>query len=869
MTTAGWPLTLWAAASLLIMTASGAAAANPSPPRNGERFVEGELLVKFRGGARGPAAQAAQDNFKHEVKRRFDQLGWQCIRFPRGLTREQALAKYRQHPDVLAVEPNYVFHSRLADAGDGFAPNDPRSNEQWALAKIGATNAWGLTTGSTNVVVAVLDSGVRYTHEDLSANMWRNPNEIPGNGIDDDGNGYIDDIYGIDAVSQDSDPVDERISFVHHGTACASIIGAVGNNGLGVAGVNWSVQVMALRLGASSNFIASAWIIECFEYVLAMKNRGVNIRVTSNSYGGDDAPSLAVREAIDAAGNAGVLNVFAAGNSTRDMDVACDYPACFRLPGMINVAASDQADNLATFSNYGATNVDLAAPGVNIIVADGIATNGYNPVFSGTSASAPFVAGAAALMAAAYPFATAAQLKRALLDSVELLPAFTNKMQSHGRLHIGRAMQQSLLSTNAPPVILSSPRSQTVGVDYSATFHAIATGAQPMTYDWQFDGNPLARTLEPTLVVPSVRIQESGDYRVILSNRFGMATSAVAVLTVVTQPTILAQPQGVRLLDGSNTTLAVSAAGAFPLSYQWQHNSQMLAGGTNTCLPLSNVNWTASGDYRVVLSNAHGMRTSGVAQVVVLTRPYPITQPQSHTVAVGANLSLTVTITNTATLPLGGRWLRNGLTAGSMNFNDPFTAVTNFANIQTNAAGRWSALLTNEAPVGLTALFTSNAYLTVVLPPTNQIAAPGSNVTFSALAVGAAPIRYQWQHQGTNLANAIDATLSLTNVRGADAGMYSVVVTNAIGVPAVFSASLQLLGPSQPVLADPRLLAEGRFQIGVQGLSNQQPYAVEISTNLTNWTVLAAFTATNSSFIFTDSPAILPPQRFYRVRWDP
>src|SRR5437867_1939730 len=303
-------------AAVGLLTMPFLARSQPAPPNVAPRSVPGELLVKFQGGPRGAAAAQAQQRFKHVVSRNFDHIGWQHIQLPPGMTEAQALDQYRRHPGVIAVEPNYVLQLRLTDPN--FVPNDPRFNEQWALAKIGATNAWALSTGSSNVVVAVLDTGVRYSHEDLGANVWRNPGEIPGNGIDDDGNGYIDDVYGIDAVNHDSDPNDQPIGITYHGTACASIVGAVANNGLGISGVNWSVKLMPLRLAAASNYIASAWVVECFDYVVMMKNRDVNIRVTSNSYGVDDAPSQAMRDAIDAAGNAGILSVFAAGNNSRN-----------------------------------------------------------------------------------------------------------------------------------------------------------------------------------------------------------------------------------------------------------------------------------------------------------------------------------------------------------------------------------------------------------------------------------------------------------------------------------------------------------------------------------------------------------------------
>ncbi|HKQ37342.1 MAG TPA: S8 family serine peptidase, partial [Verrucomicrobiae bacterium] len=586
----------------------------------GPKWVEGELMVKFRDGPRGVGATQAEQALGHEVRHRFDRIGWQHIRIRPGQTEEEALARLRQRADVITAEPNYLF--RLRVAGTNNIPNDPRFNEQWAFSKVGATNAWALTSGSSNVVVAVLDTGIRYTHEDLAANMWRNPGEIPGNGIDDDGNGYVDDVFGIDPVNDDSDPIDQPVGFTYHGTACSSIIGAVGNNGRGIAGMNWSVRLMALRVAAASNFISSAWAAEAFEYVVMMKQRGVNVRVTSNSYGIDDAPSQALRDAIDAAGNAGIVSVFASGNASRNVDITCDYPTCFRLPSMINVAATDASDVLASFSNYGATNVDLAAPGVNILVADGSGTNTYNPSFTGTSAACPVVAGAAALLAGAYPSATVADIKTALMQTVDFLTSLTNKMVSHGRLNIGRAIFHPGLSNSAPPHVITSPSSQTIGLGYSATLSVAGTGAQPMRYYWRFEANQIASTSEPQYTLPNVRLSDAGDYSVVMSNAFGMATSALATLTVVTNPTILTQPQGMRVLDGTNIAFGVEAAGGFPLSYQWQREGTNVPSQTNATLSFVNTQGTMNGSYRVVLSNSYGKATSMVAQLTVLTRPH-------------------------------------------------------------------------------------------------------------------------------------------------------------------------------------------------------------------------------------------------------
>jgi subtilisin family serine protease len=229
----------------------------------------------------------------------------------------------------------------------------------------------------------VIDTGVDYTHPDLSANMWRNPGEIAGNGRDDDNNGYVDDVHGIDAQNLDTNPMDDD----DHGTHCAGVIGAASNNGVGVSGINWSVRIMALKfLGPDGGSTAAA--IKCFEYVTMMKQRGINIRVTNNSWGGPDY-SAALKTAMDAAGNAGVIHMTAAGNDGFDNDSKASYPANFTSPSVVSVAASNSADNRPNWSNYGRTNVDLAAPGYDILST----VRGGYAYMSGTSMATPQVSG--------------------------------------------------------------------------------------------------------------------------------------------------------------------------------------------------------------------------------------------------------------------------------------------------------------------------------------------------------------------------------------------------------------------------------------------------------------------------------------------
>jgi thermitase len=446
--------------------------------------IDGELLIKWRDGPESSAAVAGNALVGCTVKRNFSAIGWQQVALPPGMTVGEGLAAYRALDTVLVVEPNRTATLQLppieqepVDGGglitmDYRIPDDPLFNQQWGLKKIGLTNAWAVTTGSTNVVVAVLDSGITYTHEDLAANMWRNPgetgldahgNDKATNGIDDDGNGFVDDVYGVDVASDergnDGDPFDEGEDVsgggrLFHGTATASLIGAVGNNGKGIAGVNWSVQLMAIRSTTTNNLISVADTIAGFEYVVMMKRRGVNIRVTNNSYFLDPlgCGSQALKDAIDAADSEGILNVFAAGNWAVNIDAAALYPQRYDSPSVVCVAASDQSDNLASFSDYGRTGADLAAPGQAMNVILGPTTNTYASGYAGTSFACPLVAGTAALLLAANPDLTVDELKAALFGSVDQPASLRNKLVTHGRLNAARALEY--LSNANPPAIV-------------------------------------------------------------------------------------------------------------------------------------------------------------------------------------------------------------------------------------------------------------------------------------------------------------------------------------------------------------------------------------------------------------------------------
>lgn len=413
----------------LIVFAGSVAAQN----KGAETYVPGELLVKFKDGPDTANARAANRKIGAVALENLGDLGWQRVRVPGAVSLDDAMLRYKTLPGVEYVQPNYYYHLLAT-------PNDVEFTQatMYGMFKISAPAAWDINTGSDAVIVADIDTGHRYTHQDLAANTWVNPGETAGNGVDDDANGIPDDIHGADFRFNDGDPSDEH----GHGTHTAGTIGAVGNNAFGVVGVNWNVKIMAIKIFSSTpTQTTTAMLINAYNYVRLMKSRGTNIRVTNNSYGGCTEAcgyDQATKDAIDALGELGVLNVFAAGNSGTDNDVFPHYPSNYTSPSILAVAASDQND--ARVFSYGLNSVDLAAPGINILSTT-FATNVSTGGMSGTSMATPHVAGAAALLAAYKPDLSAASLKATLMNTVDLLPAWTGVVKTGGRLNVARALE--------------------------------------------------------------------------------------------------------------------------------------------------------------------------------------------------------------------------------------------------------------------------------------------------------------------------------------------------------------------------------------------------------------------------------------------
>jgi hypothetical protein len=318
-------------------------------------------------------------------------------------------------------------------------PNDIRINDQWGLQSISAYQAWQYGTGSKNVVVAVIDSGIDLTNQDLKNNLWVNPGEIEGDGIDNENNGYVDDVNGWNFANNNND-VQDRYG---HGTHVAGIIGAEGGNNLGVAGINWNVSLMALKFMNDKGVGDTGGAIRAMDYISMMKNAyGVNVVVANASWGGGTGFSNMLYGAIGRLNDAGVVLTVAAGNNGSDNDITLRYPSCFDNDNIISVGALGyDGIKLASFSNYGATNVDIAAPGSMILSTIPYNNYGY---MAGTSMAAPQVAGAVALLNSVKSGLSISEVKAAIFGSVDKLPELFGKVSSGGKLNMGAAMANVL-----------------------------------------------------------------------------------------------------------------------------------------------------------------------------------------------------------------------------------------------------------------------------------------------------------------------------------------------------------------------------------------------------------------------------------------
>jgi subtilisin family serine protease len=387
------------------------------------RWIDRRVVVKFKQTADPVRVDSARVKIGARTWERLPMTETDLLELDGALDVPSALEKLNDFGDVVEyAEPDFLYQA-------SGTPSDYDSTLLWGMAKIDVADAWQETTGSASVIVAVIDTGIDATHPDLTSNVWTNPGELL-NGVDDDGDGFVDDRHGWNFVNGTADPVDD----VGHGTHVSGTIGAVGGNG-GIVGISPKVTIMPLKTIGPDGGSAS----DAVKAIAFARTHGA--RIINASWGGRGY-SNALKQAISNAGAAGVLFVAAAGNGDAagnglDADRSPTFPAAFGLPSIIAVAASDKHDHLASFSNYGLTSIDLAAPGVGITST---IPGSLYARYDGTSMAAPHVSGAAALLLAAEPGLGMRELRAALIDSALPIPALSGRLASGGRLDASRAL---------------------------------------------------------------------------------------------------------------------------------------------------------------------------------------------------------------------------------------------------------------------------------------------------------------------------------------------------------------------------------------------------------------------------------------------
>lgn len=512
-----------------------------------DEYVPGEVIVKIRAGTSPAAYAGIMADADADGDQAVADVGDAQLRVLRIRgTVAAALRNLSGNSWVEYAQPNYIVHADLA-------PNDPSYGQLWGLkntgqtigtstgvpgADISAESAWNVTTGSAGVIVGIVDTGIDYNHPDLAANVWSNPGGVGGCAAG---------THGYNAITRTCDPNDDH----YHGTHCAGTIGAVGNNGIGVVGVNWTVKMMGLKFLDSTGSGTTANAISAIDFAVQAKIAGQNVRVLSNSWGGG-AFSQALMDEINKANTNDILFVAAAGNSGTNNDVSPHYPSSYNTPNMVAVAATDNRDALASFSSYGPTSVHLGAPGVDIYSTQ---PGGLYQFLSGTSMATPHVSGAAALVLAKTPTLTTAQLKSALLNNVDPIPSLAGLTTTGGRLNAAKAVGVTPPPPSPDFSLSASPASQTVlpGASTTYTVTVSRTGGFTGSVTLSASGLPAGATASfspnpnasgnSTLTVGTAATTPTGSYAFTITGTSG-------TLTRTTSATLVVDPGGCTDPDG-------------------------------------------------------------------------------------------------------------------------------------------------------------------------------------------------------------------------------------------------------------------------------------------------------------------------------
>ncbi|MEM9157773.1 MAG: S8 family serine peptidase [Verrucomicrobiota bacterium] len=761
------------------------------------------------------------------------------------------------NPVIEYAEPDYIVHAA------GFS-NDPSLNDGglWGLhneggeggvddVDIDAIEGWDIATDAGDLVVGVIDTGVRYTHEDLADNMWVNPNEIAGNEIDDDGNGYVDDVHGINATLGTGDPFDDN----GHGTHVAGTIGGVGDNGLGIVGVAWRTQIMALKFLRASGSGTISDAVRCMDYATQQ-----GVFLTNNSWGGGGY-SEAFSDALDRAREAGVLFVAASGNNGIDIDEDPHYPAAYEQENVLSVGSVDRDGELSSFSNYGLESVDIVAPGRDILSAWHSSDQSYR-IISGTSMASPHAAGILTLQGAAFPEVEWLKQKERLLVASQLDERYVGQIGTGGLVNLGNAL--ALADLPDLPRFLERPRRSTLVKEGDALRVAVDVESESeVVYRWFFEGELLPDEVGDELLIAIARPFNQGEYHLEVENAVGTRSTVFRVEVSSPEPTLSAAADDINfplfsrgdgdwsvyrfdgveggtsvrsigVNDGRSGILFSDVEGPGALAFDWRVSSEAGRDFGRVSLDGSEVGsidgettwqrvnveldearlYRIEWEYRKDNNRAEGDDSLYVDRIQFVpsgeARPRVLKHPEDLIASVGGQASFQIEA-------VGGSLMYQWFNDGEMLPGEDSSELL-ISEARASDEGVYYAEISNGNGVttSLPALLeVGNIEVTILEDPEGGLFDLGSEVSLEALARGTYPIEYRWYHNGLRLEGETNSELLLENLGEEAGGEYWVEVVNAYTSEPIRSSSA--IVEVERIQISPRFVKQPRFTFAKEG----------------------------------------------------